>query len=650
MCGIAGILDWRGGDPSPRQQQLSAMIAQLKHRGPDGFGYLVKGPIGLAHARLSIIDLTGGDQPIYNEDRSVAVIFNGEIFNYIELRAELEQRGHRFYTHSDTEVIVHSYEEFGDDFVTRLNGQFAIALWDDRSQRLVLVRDRVGITPLFYTKVDSRLLFGSEVKAILPMLPSSPRLNTAALDQIFTFWAPTSPETLFDNVFELAPGTRLIADCDGERIERYWDWQFPERADEYWSESEEYLTEQLHELLIDATRIRLRADVPVGAYLSGGLDSSVLVSMIHRHTDTPLRTFSIGFEDASLDESDYQRLMIDHVGADHSHVVCANRDVGEQLPQTVWHTESTILRTAPVPMRRLSGLVREQGYRVVLTGEGSDEVLGGYDIFKEAKVRQFWARQPHSSWRPLLLKRLYPYLDLTPARAQAYLQGFYGIGMDRPEQPCFSHLPRWDTTAKAKLFFSRSLTDGLRDDAVARFESILPSAFSGWAPFNRSQYLETKFLLGGYLLCSQGDRMLMANSVEGRFPFLDHRVIEFANRLPLRLKMKVLNEKYLLKRAMRQYLPDAIVARHKQPYRAPDAPSFVEAGGKPLPYVADLLSEEKLSACGYFDPRRVAMLLKKVLRGGAVGYRDNQALVGILTTQLWHHWFIDNWQGQSAHQ
>jgi asparagine synthase (glutamine-hydrolysing) len=641
MCGIAGVLDWRAGS-APLRAELEAMIGQLHHRGPDGYGYLAQAPIGFAHARLSIIDLTGGDQPIFNEDRSIAVIFNGEIFNYIELRADLERCGHRFYTHSDTEVIVHAYEEYGDDFVRQLNGQFAIALWDSRAERLLLIRDRVGIAPLFYTKAAGRLLFASEVKAILPALPSSPRLNAAVLDQIFTFWAPASPQTLFEGILELSPGTLLIADRNGERVQRYWDWQFPASPDEYWQAGEEQLAGELRELLIDATRIRLRADVPVGAYLSGGLDSSVITSLIHRHTDTPLRTFSIGFEEESLDESGFQRMMIDHLHADHSHIVCANHDVGTQLPDTIWHTETAILRTAPVPMRRLSGLVREQGFKVVLTGEGADEVLGGYDIFKEAKIRQFWARQPGSAWRPLLLKKLYPYLDVTPGRAQAYLQNFYGIGLDKPDQPCFSHLPRWDTTAKAKLFFGDDLRQSLSGDCIADLSANQPAAMARWAPFNRGQYVEAKSLLGGYLLCSQGDRMLMANSVEGRFPFLDHRVIEFANRLPPKLKMKALNEKYLLKRAMNSYLPRAIVERHKQPYRAPDVPAFIDrTTGQPLDYVADLLSESRLKDFGYFDPVRVTMLLKKAVRGGAIGYRDNQALVGILSTQLWHHLFIN---------
>jgi asparagine synthase (glutamine-hydrolysing) len=659
MCGIAGIVDLAGQRP-PTRSELAAMARQLSHRGPDGDGFYCRDAIGLAHTRLSIIDLAGGAQPIHNEDQTVWVVFNGEIFNYIELRAELEQQGHRFYTHSDTEVIVHLYEQHGDDFASFLNGQFAIGLWDSLRQRLVLVRDRVGIAPLYYCKQDckpaggTRLLFASEVKAILPALGQAPRLNADALDQIFTFWSTVSPATMFEGVRELSPGMRLVVDRNGEHLSRYWDWQFPfEREpttkNEYASGSEAQLCEELHQLLIDATQIRLRADVPVGAYLSGGLDSSILTSLIHHHSDAPLRTFSIGFDEGSLDESSFQQMMIDHLGADHSRIQCSNADVANGFMKTVWHTESTILRTAPVPMRLLSGLVRSQNYKVVLTGEGADEVFGGYDIFKEAKIRQFWARNTQSAWRPLLLKRLYPYLDISPGRAQSYVQNFFGIGLDNPDVPWFAHLPRWDTTAKAKQFFSDNLRSQLSATALDRLQASLPQAIGNWSPFARAQYIEAKMLMGGYLLTSQGDRMLMASSVEGRFPFLDHRVIEFANRLPAKLKMKVLSEKYLLRKTMARYLPNAIVNRHKQPYRAPDAPAFfATAAGQAPEFVDEMLSEAKLAQYGYFDPKKVSLLLRKARRGDAIGAKDNQAVVGILSTQVWHHLFIENFYNQFA--
>lgn len=644
MCGIAGIYD-QSGQNKPLKQELQAMAAQIHHRGPDGEGFWCEDQIGFAHTRLSIIDLSGGAQPIHNEDKTIWTVFNGEIFNYIELRQELQAKGHSFYTQTDTEVIVHLYEEYGEHFVNHLNGQFAVALWDKNKNKLVLVRDRVGIAPLYYTQSQGRLLFASEIKALLPVLNESPAINHEALDQLMTFWAPVSPATLFKGVYEISPGMMLVASAGKVDIKRYWDWSFPTSKDEYDNRSEDELTGELYELLVDATRVRLRSDVPVGAYLSGGLDSSVLTNLIYRHSDSALRTFSIGFEHEALDESSYQQLMINHIQADHSSIKCSNQDVAEAFFDTIKHTEAPVLRTAPTPMRLLSGLVRKSGYKVVLTGEGADEVFGGYDLFKESKIRQFWAQNPNSQWRPWLLKKLYPYLELTSGRAQAYLQNFFGVGLDNPGQPCFSHLPRWDTTAKIKNFFSAELKAHLADNAVNTIEQSLPAAMESWHPFNRSQYIEAKSLMGGYLLCSQGDRMLMANSVEGRFPFLDHRVIEFANRLSPKLKMKALNEKYLLKKTMAKELPNEIVNRHKQPYRAPDAPAFFGNEHQQAPdYVDELLSETKIQDYGYFDSKRVGMLIKKARRGGAIGAKDNQAIVGILSTQIWHHWFVESFQ------
>jgi asparagine synthase (glutamine-hydrolysing) len=565
-------------------------------------------------------------------------VFNGEIFNYLELRAELIAQGHRFYTHTDTEVIVHLYEQHGDAFVDRLNGQFAFALWDAPRRRLLLARDRVGIVPLFYTVDGARLVFGSEVKAMLPVLGHAPRLDAAALDELMTFWAPVGRRTLFEGIEQLPPGQMLIAEQGQLTYRNYWDWSFPMDG-EYRQGSDDELAEELRTLLTDATRIRLRADVPVGAYLSGGLDSSALVALIGHQGGARLRTFSIGFEDEGLDETGFQQQMIRHVNADHSSIRCTTAGVGEAFFDTILHTEAPVLRTAPVPMSMLSGLVREQGYKVVLTGEGADEVLGGYDLFKEGKIRRFWARNADSSWRPLLLKRLYPYLNLTQAQGLAYLKSFFGTGLDQPDSPFFSHMTRWQTTAQCKAFFSGDLASRLRGDAVSRLAEGMPDNIHRWHPFNRAQYVEAKVLMAGYLLCSQGDRMLMANSVEGRFPFLDHRVIEFANGLHPRHKMRVLKEKFLLKRAMKPYLPESIVARHKQPYRAPDIPAFF-SGGR-TEYVRELLNPETIARYGYFDAPKVQRLLQKIERGHAIGNKDNMAFVGILSTQLWHYHFVE---------
>lgn len=637
MCGLAGIFGQDGGRP-PVRSELARMIAPLHHRGPDGNGFYTHGPVGLAHARLSIIDLAGGSQPIHNEDETIWVVFNGEIFNYVELREFLQGHGHRFYTHSDTEVLVHLYEHYGIDFVQHLNGQFAIALWDQHRRQLVLCRDRAGILPLFYAEHDRCLLFASEIKALLPLLERAPALNPVALDQVMTFWSTLGDTTMFEGIRQVLPGEMLIASGGAIRKQRYWDWHYP-AGDDYHRTPADQQAGELRALLSDATRIRLRADVPVGAYLSGGLDSSVLATLIRANGIAP-ETYSIRFDDQQLDEGAHQQRMVEHLGVQHHQVQCSEAMIGREFPRAIWHTETPVLRTAPVPMMLLSGLVHARGAKVVLTGEGADEVLGGYDIFKEAKLRRFWAHNPKSRWRPLLLKRLYPYLEFNPARAQSYSEAFFGTGLEQPDATFFAHLPRWNTTAQCKQFYSAEFKARLNTEPLALLEQSLPHGFAQWHAFNRSQYVEAKVLMTNYLLWSQGDRMLMANSVEGRFPFLDHRVIEFAARIHPNLKMKVLNEKYLLKLALKNELPASIVSRSKQPYRAPDIPAFFSKGIA-LDYVDELLGADTVKRYGYFDAHKTGFLVKKIRAGRALGYKDNMALVAILSTQLWHHLFIE---------
>ena len=617
---------------------LQRMVSAIRHRGPDGSSYHIESGLGLGHARLSIIDLAGGAQPVHNEDQTVWITYNGEVFNYIELRRMLEQRGHRFYTNTDTEVIVHLYEERGDDFVQEMNGQFAFALWDRPWRRLLLVRDRAGILPLYYARTSEGVVFASEVKALLASDKITAALDPDGLDETFTFWAPLAPRTMFKGVSQVRPGEMVV--LGGNRLERrrYWRWEFPD-AGSHRTAPQGQLEGELRDLLSDATNIRLRADVPVGAYLSGGLDSSSLVALLNRTVPETLRTFSIGFDDAGLDETEHQQRMVAHLRTSNARIQCSLADIAAGFPETIRHAESPVLRTAPAPMRLLSGLVRRSDVKVVLTGEGADEVLGGYDIFKEAKVRQFWARNPGSAWRPALLKRLYPYLDLTSAQSAAYLKEFFGVGLDRPEDPFFSHLPRWATTAQCKLFLSEDLRRQIEGSAVERFRDALPAGITRWHPFNRAEYVEARTLLPSYLLSSQGDRMLMANSVEGRFPFLDHRLIGFANALHPRHKMRVLREKHLLREAMREDLPAAILQRPKQPYRAPDAAAFLQ--GEVPDYVNQLLGRECLAGYGYFDPDKVGRLVAKLKRARVNAARDNMAFVGVLSTQLWHRQFVE---------
>ena len=636
MCGLAGLhLD--SPDAMPNPDMLRRMVSAIRHRGPDGSGYHIESGLGLGHSRLSIIDLAGGAQPVHNEGHTIWISYNGEVFNHVELRGLLEQRGHHFYTRTDTEVIVHLYEELGDDFVQELNGQFAFALWDRSRRRLLLVRDRAGILPLYYTRTPEGVLFASEVKALLASGQVAAALDPNGLDETFTFWAPLAPRTMFKGVSQVRPGEMVV--LQGNRLERhtYWRWEFPE-AGSHRTALPRQLESELRELLSDATNIRLRADVPVGAYLSGGLDSSSLVALLSRTVPETLRTFSIGFDDAGLDETEHQQRMVAHLRTSNVRIQCSLADIAAGFPETIHHAESPVLRAAPMPMRLLSGLVRRSGVKVVLTGEGADEVLGGYDIFKESKVRQFWAANKASAWRPALLKRLYPYLDLTSAQSAAYLKEFFGVGLDRPDDPFFSHLPRWATTAQCKLFFSDDLRRQIDGSAVERFREQLPAGMSRWHSFNRAEYVEARTLLPSYLLSSQGDRMLMANSVEGRFPFLDHRLIAFANALHPRYKMRVLREKHLLREAMREDLPAQILMRHKQPYRAPDAAAFLQ--GNAPDYVNQLLGRECLAGYGYFDPDKVGHLVAKLRRPRVNAARDNMAFVGILSTQLWHRQFV----------
>jgi asparagine synthase (glutamine-hydrolysing) len=636
MCGFAGIFDRAvHGGVSPPAELLRDMGHNIRHRGPDDEGIYSEQGFGCVHRRLSIIDLATGQQPMLSQDANLVLVFNGEIFNFVELREQLVTQGYQFTTQSDTEVILHLYQRDGLDFVSHLNGQFAIALWDKRIQQLLLIRDRVGICPLFYTVDQGQLVFGSEVKALKPALSNGLSLSAEALDQIFTFWAPVSPNTIFKNVFEVPPGHMMIVDRSTIKSIQYWEWSYDE---DFSQASEEQSIGELHDLLIDASKIRLRSDVPVGAYLSGGLDSSSIVALIHKYGNVPLRTFSLNFDQGNFDEANFQQALVKKLGTEHSNIMVGADDIAQAFEDTIYHTEAPILRTAPVPMGLLSGLVKDNNFKVVLTGEGADEVFGGYDIFKEAKVRRFWSRNPHSQWRPLLLKRLYPYLNLSDGNNSIYLKSFFGQALDSPDLPYFSHIPRWTTTAKAKAFFSDDLNAGLRGNAVDALTQSLPKKLDSYNAFNRAQYIESKTLMSGYLLNSQSDRMLMKNSIEGRFPFLDHRLIEFANKLHPKIKMKVMNEKYVLKKAMARYLPADIIRRHKQPYRAPDVNTgsnqFI---GEESQYH---LSEKMLKDAGFFSPSKVSILQRKAAKGKPLSTSESQALTGILSTQIVYSKFI----------
>jgi len=642
MCGIAGIIDFSGH--RPHEGQLRRMLGLIRHRGPDAFGIYLDNTAGIASTRLSIIDLAGGDQPIHNEDRSLWIVYNGEVFNYTELRPSLEAQGHTFYTNTDTEVLLHLYEEKGPEMLNDLNGQFAVAIWDYRKKSLFLGRDRMGIRPLFFTQSGNRFIFASEIKAIFADPTIQRALDPMTLSDVFTCWTPTNDRTAFMNIRQLMPGHYAILDKDKMGIHRYWQLSFAPHKHNDKSFTE--LTEELKELLHDACRIRLRADVPVGAYLSGGLDSAYISSLIKNFFNNRLCTFSVGFTDERFDETFFQRKAAQFIATDHKTIRCTEKDIGEAFPDVVWFSETPLLRTAPAPLFRLSELVRENNFKVVLTGEGSDEIFAGYDIFKEDRIRRFWAEQPDSKMRPRLLRRLYPDIfGNEDSRTRLFMENFFRKGLSYVDSPYYSHMIRWENTSLLRGLFSSETHHTISNlqPLAERFNSSLPPDFMKWHPLSRAQYIENTIFLSNYLLSSQGDRMAMAHAVEGRYPFLDYRVIEFAAQVPPFYRLRGLTDKFILRKAAIDLIPQELALRPKQPYRAPISRCFF--GETSLPYVEELLSETSLREKGYFNARKVTKFVDKIKgqAGHLLSERENMAIIGVLSTQLLDEMYIQKY-------
>jgi asparagine synthase (glutamine-hydrolysing) len=616
------------------------MTKTLDHRGPDDRGFYANNTIGLGQTRLSIIDLEGGKQPIFNEDRSLCVVFNGEIFNYIELREILKKKGHKFYTRSDTEVIVHAYEEYGNDFLHHLNGQFAIALWDSKKEELLLARDRIGIRPLYYSTLpDGTLLFASEMKTILAYPGVPAEIDPHGLNQIFTFWVNIPPRTIFKNIYELPPGNFMKISKKNISVISYWDLDFPLMT-EYEHKPINYYANRVAELLYDAVAIRLRADVPVASYLSGGLDSSIITSLAKRCHSNDLKTFSVAFSDPNYDERAYQTKMVNYLNTDHRVIEVSNENIDEVFSDVVWYAEKPMMRTAPAPLYILSRLVKDNNIKVVLTGEGADEIFGGYNIFKEDKVRRFWAKNPESKLRPLALSLIYPYINDSVKSGQKFWQLFFKQNLKNTNNNFYSHQIRWKNTAQLKKFFTQNYQEQFNESKLNdELNVYMHPDLEKWHPFARAQYLEMSLFMPGYLLSTQGDRMMMGNSIEGRFPFLDHRLIEFASTIPPHYKMKVLDEKYILKTTFENILPKEIRTRDKQPYRAPISICFSKGHSN---LASQLLGEKEIKEFGYFDNRTVSLLKQKFerIQKEKISVRDDMAIAGIVSTQLLHHHFV----------
>ena len=636
MCGVAGIVDYRG--ITNTVSATEAMLRSFSYRGPDESGIYKSPAATIGNVRLSIIDLLSGQQPLSDLSGRYWIVFNGEIFNYIELREELERKGINLRTHSDTEVLVNLYALYKEKCLNLLNGQFAFAVWDKQEEEIFIARDRVGIRPLFYTLADGAFFFASEIKALFQNPGISRELNPENLAQIYTFWTAITPGTAFRDIYELSPGHFMTFSKRGIRTEKFWELNF--------NNTNSLVTladaiDSFDELFTSAVRIRLRADVEVAAYLSGGLDSSTTVAYIKNLEPGILNTFSIGFEDKDFDESTYQEEAVRYLDTNHRSITCSSKEIANFFPKVVWHSETPLTRTAPTPMLILSRLVRDNNIKVVITGEGSDEILAGYDIFREAIIRRFWATQPTSSLRPMLLKRIYPDIPHLRNASPNILKMFFGYKLEDTGNPLYSHLLRWNNSNHIKKHFSgniKAAVDGY--DPLASLAAGLPGDFQRWSPLAKAQWLETSVFMSGYLLSSQGDRMGMANSIEGRYPFLDYRVIEFCSTLPDKFKLNGMNEKFLLKKLMHGRIPESIVRRPKQPYRAPISSVFLSKG-RPE-YVADMLSEKQTRKTGIFNYNSISALLGKVENTGIASEVDNMVITSVISTHLLYNQFIDN--------
>jgi len=636
MCGIAGIVDFKNNRNSI--DMLKSMLRSISYRGPDECGIYHSQNATMGNVRLSILDLESGQQPMSDLTERYWIVFNGEIFNYKELRRELENDGSKLHTQSDTEVLVQLYSLYGKECLAKLNGQFTFAIWDNQAEELFMARDRVGIRPMFYNNTNGVFSFASEIKSLFQQKSVNREFHAESLTQIYTFWTALTPNTAFKDIYELPPGHQLVFNRDGLKIEKYWELNFDNK---HANLSFNDALDQFNELLSSAVRLRLRADVEVAAYLSGGLDSSATVRYIKDIDPGILNTFSIGFEDKVFDETSYQEEAVKYLNTNHRSINCSSHDIASYFPKVVWHSETPITRTAPAPMMMLSKLVRDNNIKVVITGEGSDEMLAGYNIFREAKIRRFWASQPGSSIRPLLLKKLYPDIPHLHNAPTSVLKMFFGYKLEDIHDPFYSHLLRWNNSNHIKKHFSPEIKDGLKGySPLSLLSRQLPEGFDSWDTLAKSQWLESTIFMSGYLLSSQGDRMAMANSVEGRYPFLDHRLIEFCAGLAEDYKLKGLNEKFLLKKLMENRIPDSIIKRPKQPYRAPVSSVFMSADAPD--YVKEMISDEYTKKAGIFNMETLRPIYNKLEKTGSASEMDNMVLAAVISTHLLHHQFIEN--------
>lgn len=635
MCGVAGVIDLCGRR-EPSRGVVAAMTSALTHRGPDAEGFLFAPGFGIGHRRLSIVGLADGGQPIYNEDKTVAVMFNGELFDYPEQRARLEAKGHKFQTHADTEIIVHLYEEHGEDVFLHLNGQFAIALVDFKRRTIFLARDRVGICPLNWSRQGDWVYFASEVKGILASGEVNPLCDPKGLDHVFNFFALGTRRTMFEGIQSVLPGHYLKIEfsSDGRATNiaerRYWDFEFANAGEEDNPSDITPLVDEFEETFRRAVELRLRADVPVVSYLSGGVDSAYVLATAAKIRGAPPPSFTIRVPSGKLDETGNAMVTARAVGSSPTVVVCDAKAISGAYASLISAADSPVTDTSCAALFDLAREVHNQGYKVALTGEGADEAFAGYIWFKTHKFSRLsdgFGLRPSASFSRLLRG-----LMTRDKRLQnpAFNDKFSGGPHAQSEVYSLVAMAR-------EFYYSAELKDRLRGFSVYEDVPLDLERMKRWHPLNQSLYLGYKIHLPGLLLNHKGDRVAMANSVETRYPFLDDGVLAFAGRIHPRFKLKgFTGDKYLLRKAAERILPKEVAWRPKGMFRAPFAESFFV---NPPPFVQQLISAESLKKTGYFDVAAVRRDYQSYVDGTAAKWRffSSMGLGGVLATQLWHH-------------